>query len=178
MDYGRERINMVKEKIGKNISEKMEKALNDQMNQEFYSAYLYMAMSSYFASENWKGLAHWMKKQSEEEWMHGMKFYNHILERGGHPILDGLEKPKSTWSSPMEAFKDAYTHEQKVTGLINNIMDLSYQEKDHAAGIMLQWFVTEQIEEEQSVFDVIDSMGKIGESKSALFMLDHHLGKR
>ena len=132
------------------ISEKMESAINGQINAEFYSSYLYLAMSSYFESEGLAGFASWMKMQTQEEIFHGMKMYDFVHERGGRVLLGTIEKPQTEWDSPLAAFEQAYLHEQKVTGLINDLVNLALDERDHATHIFLQWFVSEQVEEEST----------------------------
>ena len=122
------------------ISKKMEKALNDQVNAELYSAYLYLSMESYFKSLNLNGCANWMRVQTQEEISHAMKIYDFVNERGGRALLKGIEGPPTKWKSPLAVFEAAYAHEQKVTGLINNLVDLAIKEKDHATNSFLQWF--------------------------------------
>ena len=160
------------------IGGKLEDALNKQINAELYSSYLYLSMAAYFESINMKGMAGWMYAQSHEETAHGKKFFGHINERGGRVILDGIDTPKKEWGSPLEVFKDAYAHEQKVTKMIYDLVDLAASEKDHAASAMLQWFVTEQVEEEDNASTVVDILEKIQDSPNGLFMLDHQLGAR
>jgi len=133
------------------ISKKIEKALNKQINAELYSAYLYLSMVAYFESVNLPGFANWMKVQTQEELMHAMKIYDFVNERGGRVVLKAIEAPPTEWDSPLDAFEATYKHEQKVTGLINNLVNLAIEEKDHATSSFLQWFVNEQVEEESSV---------------------------
>ncbi len=160
------------------IKEKIQNALNDQLNAEIYSAYLYLSMAAYFHSINLKGFANWMEVQYQEEMTHAMKFYNYLLQRGGRVILKAIESPPVEWESPLDAFKAVYAHEQKVTGLINNLVELALEEKDHATHIFLQWFVTEQVEEEESADEVVQRLLIIGDSKHGMFMLDRELGMR
>ncbi|MCK5556801.1 MAG: ferritin, partial [Candidatus Hydrogenedentes bacterium] len=127
------------------LSEKMRDALDEQLNWELYSAYLYVSMSAYFDSVNLPGFANWMRVQAQEELVHAMKFYDFINERGGRVTLQPVEGPPTEWSSPLDAFENAYRHEQKVTGLINDLVNLAVKERDHATNIFLQWFVTEQV---------------------------------
>jgi len=126
------------------ISKSVEKALNDQINAEFYSAYLYLSMMAYFESVNLAGFATWMKAQTQEEIMHAMKMYDFVNERGGRVILQAIEAPPAEWDSPLAAFEAAYAHEQIVTGRINDLVNLAIEEKDHATNAFLQWFVNEQ----------------------------------
>ncbi len=160
------------------LNPKIEDAFNGQLNAELYSSYLYLSMSAYFESQNLAGMANWMRVQAQEELGHAMKFFDFINERGGRVTLTQLEAPKTQWAYPLDAFQDAYEHECKVTGLINGLVDLAIGEKDHAANTFLQWFVTEQVEEESSVQTVVDKLKMIGDSGGAVFMLDGELGQR
>ena len=160
------------------IGKKMEDALNKQINAELYSSYLYLSMAAYFESVNLKGMAGWMYTQAQEETGHGMKLFGQIVARGGRVVLDGIDTPKKDWGSPLEAFQDAYAHEQKVTTMIHGLVDLAASEKDHAANAVLQWFVTEQVEEEDNTSSVVDILKKIKDSPNGLYMLDHQLGSR
>ena len=160
------------------LNRKIETALNDQLNYELYSSYLYMSMASYFHSVNLKGFANWMTIQAQEELFHALKFYNFIIERGAKVILHQIHAPKTEWNSPKEAFESRTKHEQFVTERINKLVDLAIENKDHATNIFLQWFVTEQIEEEASASDVINKLKLMGDSAGGLFMLDSELAQR
>ena len=160
------------------IKEKIEEALNLQLNAELFSSYLYLSMASYFESINLKGFANWMRVQTQEELVHAMKFYDFIIERGGKAVLAPIEGPPTTWESPLGVFENAYEHEQKVTGLINNLVDLSTAEQDHATNNFLQWFVAEQVEEEASADEVVQKIKLLGDASGGLFMLDRELAKR
>ena len=160
------------------LNEKMEKALNDQVNAEMYSAYLYLSMVAYFQSLNLGGFANWMRAQTQEEMVHAMKFYDYINERGGRVVLKPIEAPPTEWKSPLDAFETAYEHELKVTGLINHLVDLAVDERDHATNNVLQWFVAEQVEEEDSASGVVGQIKLVGEAPGGLFMLDRELGQR
>jgi len=160
------------------LSESMNKALNDQINAELYSAYLYMSMNAYFKSINLDGFAAWMHAQALEESQHAQKFYDFVNQRGGRVILGAIDAPPKDWDSPLAVFEDTLAHEQKVTSLINNLMEVALQEKDHATQIFLQWFVTEQVEEEESVSGVLEQLKLMGAAQGGLFMLDRELGKR
>jgi ferritin len=160
------------------IGEKMIKALNDQLNAELYSSYLYLSMSAYFQSLNLKGFANWMRVQTQEELLHAVKFYDFINNRGGRVKLAAIETPPSEWESPLQIFETAYQHEQKVTGLINNLVEIALEERDHATQIFLQWFVTEQVEEEDSANTVIQKLKLMGDAPGGMFMLDNELGQR
>lgn len=160
------------------IDPKIQVAFNQQINAELFSSYLYLSMSAYFESLNLKGMANWMRVQAQEENSHAMKFYNYILERGGKVKLAALEGPQNEWSSPPNAFEDAYKHECMISARINALVDLSINQKDHASNAFLQWFVSEQVEEEASVSEVVDMLKLAGEHSGALFMLDKELGQR
>ena len=160
------------------ISKTLETALGKQVNRELYSAYLYLSMSSYFESVSLKGFAKWMRVQAKEEQMHAMKIYDYIVARGGKVALMDIEAPKNKWVSAAKVFEDTYAHEQKVTGMINGLVDLAMKEKDHATCEMLQWFVKEQVEEEEHSFDILNQIKIVGDVPGHLFWLDHELGKR
>ena len=160
------------------ISKKIEQAINDQINAELYSAYLYLSMVAYFESVNLGGFAAWMKAQTQEELMHAMKMYDFINERGGRVILKAIETPPSEWDSPLTAFEAAYAHEQLVTGRINDLVNLAVEEKDHATNSFLQWFVNEQVEEETSADNVVQNLKMAQNAPGALFMIDRELGQR
>ncbi len=160
------------------ISKKIEEALNGQLNAELYSAYLYLSMAAYFESADLAGFASWMRVQVAEERFHAMKFYDYIIERGGRVTLGPIEAPPSDWDSPLAVFEATLTHEQMVTGLINNLMDLAREEKDNASEIFLQWFVNEQVEEEDNVGKALGQLKLIKDSPQALFMMDREMGQR
>jgi ferritin len=160
------------------ISKTMEQALNKQVNRELYSAYLYLAMSSYFESVNMKGFAKWMRIQAKEEQVHALKIYDYIIARGGTVALLDIEAPKAKWSSAGTVFDEVYAHEQKVTAMIHGLVDLAIKEKDHATFEMLQWFVKEQVEEEEHASEIVNQIKIVGDIVGHLFHLDHQLGKR
>ena len=160
------------------ISKKMEEALNGQVNAELYSAYLYLSMESYFKSLNLNGFAVWMRVQTQEEVAHAMKIYDFINERGGRVTLKAIEGPPTEWDSPLAVFEAVYVHEQKVTGLINDLVDLAIKEKDHATNTFLQWFVNEQVEEESSADEVVQQLKMMENAPGGMFMLDRELGQR
>ena len=160
------------------IGKKMEKALNDQINAEYYSAYLYLAMVAYFESENLPGFAGWMRAQVQEETAHAMKIFDFVCERGGRAALKAIEQPTKTWKSPLAAFQAALKHEQLITGRINKLVDLALTEKDHATNAFLQWFVNEQVEEETSVDSIVQNLKMAESAPGALFMIDRELGRR
>ena len=160
------------------LKEKIDKALTKHLNAEIYSSYLYLSMAAYFESINLKGFANWMRVQTQEELVHAMKFYDFIIERGGKVVLTSIEGPRTEWSSPLAVFEHAYEHEQKVTGLINTLVDLSIAEQDHATNNFLQWFVAEQVEEEASADEVVQKIKLMGDASGGLFMLDSELAHR
>jgi len=158
------------------IKENIQDALNEQINKELYSSYIYLSMSAYFESIDLPGFAHWMRCQAQEEVAHAMKIYNFINERGGRVLMNPIEGPQTEWDSPVAAFEHTYEHEQFVTGLINKLVDLAIEEKDHATHIFLQWFVEEQVEEEDSASSALNQIKLAGEG--GLFILDKELGAR
>ncbi|ABX30884.1 Ferroxidase [Petrotoga mobilis SJ95] len=160
------------------LEDKMLNALNEQINKEIFSAYLYYSMAAYFDSLNLEGFANWMKVQAKEELTHAQKLYDYIYDKGGIVELDNIDKPKKEWGSPLEAFKDAYDHELSVTQSIDKLVDLAKELNDHATQNFLQWFVNEQVEEEANTKKIVDTLQMIGESKTALFMFNGQLGSR
>ena len=160
------------------ISDTMQKALNEQINAELFSAYLYLAMEACFQSQGLSGFANWMRVQTQEEMVHAMKIYDFINARNGRVELLEIAKPPLEWDSPLEAFEAAYLHETAVTKRIHKLVDLAIQESDHATNNFLQWFVAEQVEEEQSANDVVDQLKLLGDSKDGLFQLNKDLGAR
>lgn len=160
------------------ISKKMEEALNKQINAEFYSSYLYLSMAADFEAKNLEGFAKWMNVQAQEEWGHGMRIYHYVNEQQGRVTLAGIEAPQTEWDSPLAMFEAAYKHEQHVTSLIHDLVSLAVEEKDYATGIFLQWFVTEQVEEEASASSIVEKLRRIKESPQGLMMLDRALGER
>ncbi|MGK9367775.1 ferritin [Melioribacter sp. Ez-97] len=160
------------------ISEKMTKALNNQIKEELYSSYLYLSMAAYFEAQNWQGFANWMKKQSFEEYGHAMKIFDYVNEVGKKVVLEQLDKPKTDWNTPLEAFEDALKHEIHITNKINELAKLAEEEKDFATANFLQWFVTEQVEEVASATAIVEKLKFVGDQKSGLLFLDNELGKR
>jgi ferritin len=160
------------------IGKKMLDALNEQINAELYSAYLYQAMAAQFEADNLRGFAHWMDVQAKEEQNHARKIYEFLVDRGGRVALKAIAAPPAEWKSPLQIFEESYSHEQKVTGLIHNLVDLARAEKDHAAEVFLAWFVTEQVEEEANASEIVERLRLLKDHAQGLFMLDAHLGKR
>jgi len=160
------------------LSASMQKAINSQINAEFYSSYLYLAMSAHFESMSLAGMANWMRMQAQEEMFHGMKMYDFVHERGGKVVLSAISKPPANWKTPLAVFSEVLKHEQKVTALINELVNAALDERDHATNIFLQWFVTEQVEEEASASAIVDKLKMIGKDANGLFVLDQELGQR
>ena len=160
------------------ISKKVGEALNEQVNAELYSAYLYLSMEAYFESVSLAGFANWMRIQTQEELMHAMKIYDFVIERDGKVLLKAIEQPQSAWESPLATFEAVYKHEQKVTGLINDLVNLAIEERDHATNTFLQWFVSEQVEEEKNACDIVGKLKLIEDSPQALFMMDDQMAQR
>jgi len=160
------------------IKDTVEKALINQFTAELYSSYLYLSMSSYFSFNTLNGFASWMRVQAQEELMHAMKFYDYLIERGGRVIVTTIEAPPAEWDSPLAVFKNVYEHEQKVTGLINDLVNKAIEEKDHATTAFLQWFVTEQVEEESSADEIVQKLNLVKDQGSGILMLDQELRQR
>ncbi len=157
------------------LKEKVEKAINDQINAELYSAYMYMAMSAYFESIDLKGFGNWMRVQAQEEMTHAAKFFDYVNERGGRVSLSAIEAPPSEWKSPLDVFEATYKHECHVSDLINKLVDLALEQSDHATYNFLQWFVAEQVEEEASADEVVQQLKLVGDQGHGLFMIDREL---
>ena len=160
------------------LNKTMQDAMNEQIKNELYSAYIYLSMSAYFEETNLPGFAQWMRVQAQEEEAHAMKFYHFINERGGRVVLQAIEQPPIEFESPLDVFERTLEHEQLVTGLIHQLYALAIQEQDYASQIFLQWFVTEQVEEEDSATQIIEMLKLIGDKRHALLMLDRELGGR
>ncbi len=160
------------------ISDKMQSTLNSQINVEFHAAYLYLSMAAYLESANLNGMAAWMMAQSKEEVEHGMKVYQYIIERGSRVELAPIGAVATNWESPRAAFEEALAHEKKVTAIIHAELTQANEEKDYATAIMLQYFVTEQVEEEATFGQIVETFKMMGNSTQGLFMLDKELGKR
>ena len=160
------------------IGQRMQDTMNEQIKHETFSAYLYFSMAAYFHAKSLDGMAQWMKAQAQEEFAHALRFFNHINDRGGRIEFQALEKPQMEWDSPLAAFRAALQHEEFITSKINDLAKLADEENDRAAGIMLQWFVTEQVEEEDTVSAVINMFELIGDSGHGMMMADRELGAR
>jgi ferritin len=160
------------------LSKKMVDALNKQLNAEYYSSYLYLAMSAHFETINLRGFASWMRVQSEEEMKHAMRFYSYLVDSNERVKLTQIQQPSTEWTSALAALEDAYKHEKKVTSYIHELVSLSITEKDHATYEMLQWFVKEQVEEEKNTNDIVQDIKRVGDVSAGLLILDRELAKR
>jgi len=160
------------------LSPKVYEALNRQINAELFSSYLYLSMAAYFESADLKGMAHWMRIQAEEEKAHAMRIFDFLNDRGGRVTLAAIEAPKVEWKSPLEAFEDAYRHEQKISGMIGDLMNLVGVERDGAGHDFLEWFVREQVEEEAAAQLIVAQLKRVGDSGVGLYLIDQELGKR
>ncbi len=160
------------------ISEKMQEALNGQVNKEFYSAYLYLAMSAYCNTIGLPGFSNWMRQQYEEESLHVTKMYDYILAQGGKIHLQQIDEPPKEYGTPLEIFEQTLAHEQFVTGCINELMALAIEERDYATQTFLQWYVSEQVEEESNVNDILAPLRMVGKEGGGLMMIDQQLAKR
>lgn len=160
------------------ISKTMQDAINEQINRELYSSYLYLAMSAEFETRNLGGFATWLRVQFDEEQQHAMKFYDHLLERGGKVQLKAISQPDFTYTTNLDAFKKVAEHEAFITASIYNLYEVATAEKDYAAQILLQWYITEQVEEEKNAADVVASLERIDAHDTAVYVLDHQMSKR
>jgi ferritin len=160
------------------ISKKMADAINDQIQHELYSSYLYLSMAAHFETENLPGFAHWMKVQTNEEREHAMKFFDYLYERGASVTLKAIQQPPSKFKKPLDIFKQVLEHEQKITSLIEKLYELALKEKDYASQVMLQWFIKEQVEEEKNDVEIISQLEMIGDSPAMLMMMDRRLAER
>ncbi len=160
------------------INKIMQDAINDQINKELFSSYLYLSMAAYFEDRNLPGFAHWMRIQEAEEREHAMKLYDFLLERGGKVTLKAIDAPKTEWTSTLEVAQEVAAHEAKVTASIHALYETALKEKDYPAQVMLQWFITEQVEEEKNASEIVANLKLIEERGTAVLMLDHRLAKR
>lgn len=160
------------------ISKSMQNAINEQINKELYSSYLYLSMAAYFDNTNLPGFAKWLYVQADEERGHGMKLFEHLLERGGKVELKPIAGPETSWSTSLAVFKQVQEHEAGVTASINALYELALKEKDYPFQVVLQWFITEQVEEEKNAAEVVHQLELIDARGTAVIMLDHQLGKR
>jgi ferritin len=168
----------VTRKGGTMISEAMQKALFNQLNDEFYSAYLYLAMSAYCAHIDFSGAAAWLKYQYEEEQMHATRIYNYLIDQGAHVVLKEIRQPPNEFGTILDVFRSSLQHEQSMTARLNNLSDQALKEKDHATYNLLQWFVNEQVEEEATVSEIISKLKLVKDDGYGLLMIDNELGSR
>jgi Ferritin-like protein len=159
------------------INQNLLKVLQEQLNKEFYSAYLYLSMSAYFSDKGLLGFANWMRVQAQEEKVHAMLIYDYLVSRNEKVILTAIDTPPNHWESPLNVMEDSLSHEIYVTGLINNIMAIAEEVRDRATISYMYWFIDEQVEEEASAKTIVDTLRFIGEDRSALLLLDQELGK-
>ena len=160
------------------LSKTMQDAFNEQIKNEFYSAYLYLSMSANFQTKGLPGFAQWLHVQFNEEQGHALKFYAYVHDRGGQVELKAIPQPASDWATSLKAFEEVLAHEEKVTAMINKLYALAVKENDYASQVMLQWFINEQVEEEKNANEIIASLKRIEAHETAVLMLDHQLGKR
>ena len=160
------------------LSKKVQDALNDQINAEYYSSYLYLSMAAHCEAINLQGFAHWMRIQTQEEMTHATKFFDFVLDRGGRVELKPIQGPPISWPSPVAVFEDTLEHERLITGRINKLVDLAIAESDHATNAFLQWFVNEQVEEESTADNILRQLKLVKDSPGGLFMLDRELATR
>jgi ferritin len=160
------------------LSPKLQDAFNKQIGAELFSSYLYLSMAAQFEADDLKGLANWMRIQADEEQKHAMRIFDFINDRSGRVTLGAIEAPQTQWKSPLEAFEDAYKHEQKITGMIGDLFNLAAMEKDGAAHDFLEWFCREQVEEEANAQLNVAQLKRVGDSGVGLYLFDQELGKR
>ncbi len=160
------------------LSKKLQDAINEQIKNELYSGYLYLAMSAYFEASNLPGFAHWMRMQGAEEQEHALKFFDYVHDRGSRVTLKAIDQPPMDWDSPLAAFQNTLEHERKVTGLINKLYELALEGNDYPTQAMLQWFIEEQVEEEKNAEQIVATLKMAGEKGQALVMMDRALGQR
>lgn len=160
------------------MDQEMQDALNRQMNRELFAAYLYLSMCAHFESRSLNGFGQWMREQAREEMEHAMRIFDHMLDRGAQVELDGLDRPAGRFGSPLEAFEAALEHEKKVSAAIHELYDMAVEKHDHATQLLLEWFINEQVEEEDMVGTVVDQIRMAGDNQAALLMLDRELGAR
>ncbi len=159
-------------------SKKIESALNQQIQSEFYSAYLYLSMSAYCQEIHLDGFAHWLQVQSKEEIDHAMRLYNYLNNRGGRVILQAIDRPPESFKSPRRMFEQILKHEQAISTAVHKLYKLAQNEKDYATEVELQWFIKEQVEEEKTTGDILQKLTLVGDQPATLLMMDHHLGSR
>lgn len=160
------------------LSQSLQDALNEQVKNEFYSAHVYLSMASWFEANALPGFANWMRVQYQEELTHGLKIFDFINDRDGRALVYGFDSPPAEWKAPLDVFENSYHHEQKVTAMINNLYQLAVKENDYPTIVLLQWFISEQVEEEKNAKLIVDQLKLAGDSSSALLILDREMGAR
>jgi ferritin len=160
------------------LNQAMQDAINEQINKELYSAYLYLSMSAYFESINMPGSAKWMRAHHDEEHAHAIKFFDYVHDRGGRVVLKAIDQPTADFASPIAVWEAVLEHEKKVTGLIHRLYELAVKENDYASQVMLQWFINEQVEEEKNATQMVERFKAIGNQPAMLLLADGHLTKR
>lgn len=160
------------------LSEKLQNAINDQIKHELYSAYLYLAMSAHFEAASLPGFARWTRMQANEETEHAMKFFDFVNDRGGRVELKAIDAPPATFGDPLAVFKEILAHERKVTALINKLYEVAQAEKDYPAQVLLQWYISEQVEEEKNAGLIVDQLQMAEDHRGILVNIDHQVGKR
>ena len=166
------------ESVQTSMKDAVRDAISEQIKHEFYSAYLYLSMAGSFEAASLPGFARWMRKQSEEEREHAMKFFDFLLDRGERVQLQAIDQPPYSFRSPLDTFEQALEHEKEITTRIHELYDLSVQEKDYPAQVLLNWFVAEQVEEEKSAAGIVERLRMAGENSTALLLLDKEMGER
>jgi ferritin len=161
-----------------NLSKTMQEAFNQQINNELFSAYLYLAMAAHCESANLPGAGRWLRVQFEEEQAHALKMFDYVIERGGQVSLKAIDAPAATWKSTLAVFEQVLQHEQQVTALVYKLYETALAENDYAAQTFIQWFISEQVEEEKNATEVVENLKRIEAHETAVLMLDHQLGKR
>jgi ferritin len=160
------------------LNRNVEAAINDQIKHELYSAYLYLSMSAYAESNNMPGAAKWLGKQAKEEQEHALKFFGFVHDRGGKVVLQAIPQPPGEFTSLLDVFEQVKEHEAKVSGLINRLYEVAVKETDYPSQILLQWFITEQVEEEKNAAMIVEALRSVGTQGASLFMVDRWLGER
>jgi ferritin len=160
------------------LEDSIEEALNEQINAELYSEYVYLSMAAYYEDEGLPGFASWMRAQADEEHAHAMRIYDYVIERDGRVTMEGIDDPPTEWEGPTDAFETAYEHEVEISRMIDDLVALAREENDNATENMLQWFVAEQVEEEATAQEVLDKLRHVGDDGVGLLMVDQELGQR
>jgi ferritin len=153
-------------------------SINEQIKNEFYSAYLYLSMAAYSEASNLPGFAHWFRLQSQEELTHAMRFFDHVHDRGGRVLLHAIDLPPLEFESPLDVFEQTLEHERTVTAMIHRLYETAEQEKDYATQVELQWFIAEQVEEEKTASQIVETLKEVGDTSQGLLLLDRQLGSR